>query len=364
MLFKDLYLFLLYHQRKYDKILKLTAFKLNKNIDKIDTLDLRYQALASFYKKNFYHSKMCFEILEEKGSARSLDCNYLAFIHSRQNDREKAITSWCKALEIDKNDKVAKKSLEYVRINGREINFAEEDYFEKLLPKEPFLIPFSFITKMLIFILILSLLLGSGFFLYKNYFYKYFKTDLKVVNELNNIYLPNYNPNLLDSPKEDGNKYSFSEKEIKDKFEYIKKMILDKKPIQAQITINQIGLSNASTPVKGKVKILETFIDEPDYGSFKNEVTFQDFIKDKELYNNVYVFWDGRVTNKALYKDKITFDFIIGDEKSGTIDAIIPVVFEKATTVENRDLIKLFGRITFYDKKVVFDGKYLVKERR
>ena len=141
-------------------------------------------------------------------------------------------------------------------------------------------------------------------------------------------------------------------------------MILDKKPIQAQITINQIGLSNASTPVKGKVKILETFIDEPDYGSFKNEVTFQDFIKDKELYNNVYVFWDGRVTNKALYKDKITFDFIIGDEKSGTIDAIIPVVFEKATTVENRDLIKLFGRITFYDKKVVFDGKYLVKERR
>ena len=104
---------------------------------------------------------MCFEILLEKKSASSIDCDYLAYIYSRQNDREKAITSWCKALEINKNDKIAKKSLEYVRINAKEINFSEDDYFEKILPKEPFLIPFNFIFKLAL-VLLVSISLGSG----------------------------------------------------------------------------------------------------------------------------------------------------------------------------------------------------------
>ncbi|HOV13668.1 MAG TPA: hypothetical protein PK771_05240 [Spirochaetota bacterium] len=364
MLFKNIYLFLLYHQRKYDTILKLTAFKISKNIDKINTLDLRYQGLSSFYKDNFYHSKMCFEILIEKKTATSLDCDYLAYIYSRQNDREKAIATWCKALEVNKNDTIAKKALEYIRINAKEINFSEDDFFEKLLPKEPFLIPFNFITKLLIVSVVVLTLGFSAFFAYKNYFYRFFKNDLKSITELNNIYLPDYNPNLLEKPKEDGLKYSYSEKEIKEKFEYIKKLILDQKAVQAQININQMRLSNASSPVKGKVTILESFIDEPDYGSFKNEVIFKDFIKEKEIYDNIYIFWNGRVTNKALYKEKITFDFIIGDETTGTIDAIIPVIFNKAIIIENKDKIKLFGKIKLEDKKVIIDGKYLVKENK
>lgn len=361
---KNIYLFLLYHQRKYDTILKLTAFKITKNIDKISALDLRYQGLSSFYKDNYYHSKMCFEILLEKKSATSMDCNYLAYIYSRQNDRERAITTWCKALDINKKDKRAKKSLEYIRLNAKEINFSEDEYFEKVLPKAPFLIPFNLIFKSFIVILI-SLLLGlGGFFSYKYYFSRFFKKNLKSVTELNNIYLPDYNPILLEKPKEDGTKYSFTENEIKDKFEYIKKMILEGKAVAAQININQMKLSNASASVKGKVNILETFIDEPDYGSFKNEITFDNFIKEKELYDNAYVFWDGRITNKALYKEKITFDFIIGNESTGTIDAIIPVVFDKAVVVENKDRVKVFGRIKLEDNKIVLYGKFLVKDKK
>ena len=141
-------------------------------------------------------------------------------------------------------------------------------------------------------------------------------------------------------------------------------MILDQKVVSAQININQMKLSNASPQVKGKVTILETFIDEPDYGSFKNEVTFNDFIKEKELYGNIYIFWDGRITNKSLYKDKIAFDFIIGNEATGTIDAIIPVVFSKAIVIENKEKIRLFGKIKFEESKIFIDGKYLVKDKK
>lgn len=307
---------------------------------------------------------MCFEILLEKKSASSIDCDYLAYIYSRQNDREKAITSWCKALEINKNDKIAKKSLEYVRVNAKEINFSEDDYFEKILPREPFLIPFDFIFKLFL-ILVVSLSLGAGvFFSYKKYFKPFFNKKVKIIDELNDIYLPDYNPNLLDKPKEEGKKYSFSEKEIKEKFEYAKKAILEGKSVDSQVTINQIKNSNASLQVKNKVSILETFIDEPDYGSFKNSVSFDDFIKDKDLYNNVYVFWDGRVTNKSLYKEKIAFDFIIGDETTGTIEAIIPTIFNKAIVVENKDQIRLFGKIKYENSKIFIEGKYLVKNKK
>ncbi|HPO50922.1 MAG TPA: hypothetical protein PLO89_11400, partial [Spirochaetota bacterium] len=207
--------------------------------------------------------------------------------------------------------------------------------------------------------------LGSGaFFSYKKYFKLFFNKKVKIIDELNDIYLPDYNPNLLDKPKEDGKKYSFSEKEIKEKFEYAKKAILEGKSVDSQITINQIKTSNASLQVKNKVSILETFIDEPDYGSFKNSVSFDDFIKDKDLYNNVYVFWDGRVTNKSIYKEKIAFDFIIGDETTGTIEAIIPTVFNKAIVVENKDPIRLFGKIKYENSKIFIEGKYLVKNKK
>ena len=48
----------------------------------------------------------------------------------------------------------------------------------------------------------------------------------------------------------------------------------------------------------------------------KNEVTFKILSKIKSCIT-MSMYFGMEVTNKALYKDKITFDFIIGDEKVG-----------------------------------------------
>ncbi|HNZ27752.1 MAG TPA: hypothetical protein PLG34_07635 [Spirochaetota bacterium] len=359
--FKRIYLSYLLHQRDYDKILSKTAFKIGGNIDKIDPEILRFQGVSSFYKKNYYHSKMCYEILQEKKRANSKDLNYLAYMYARHNEKEKALLTWCKALDIDGSNKIAKKSLDYLKEKGRDINLSEDEYFEKILPGEPFYIPVRKIIVLIVLILVIGL---AGYFsvIGGKYLYKIYKSkNIDKRTELEKIFLQDFNPQILESPKNELNKYSYSEKEIKDKFDRIKNRILEDDAVSAQININQIKMSNASPAVKMKMDILQDFINEPDYALFKNVVAYNDFIKEPNLYENVYIIWSGRVINKSIYKDRIAFDIVIGDETTGTIDAIIPAVFDKAVIIENNENIHLFGKIKFEDKKIYIEGKYVIR---
>jgi len=358
--FKKIYLFLLFHQRKYDEVLKLTIFPLNRNIDKIDDEKIRYQGLCSIFKKNFYHAKLCYEILDEKKSANYKDYNTLAFLYSRHNDKEKVLLSLCKAIEKNKNNKLAKKALDYIREKGRELNIGEDTFFDKLLPKEPFLIPFGLILKIFIITAITGLIFYFSYNGIKYLYNRYAK--LKHREDINKVYLPDYNPNLLEKPKDITEKYSYNEKEIKEKFEKIKSLIISENVVDAQININEIKLSNASLSVKSRVEILESFISEPDYATFKNKIDFQTFIKNREIYNNIYIKWYGRVINKSLYKDKIAFDLVIGDEEKGVIDTIVPVIFNKAVLIENNDKVFVFGKIKIEENKTYINGLYLIKD--
>ena len=351
----------MFHQRKYDKLLLKTTFKLSKEVKDIDSDIVRYQGLSSFYKKNYYHSKMCFEILSEKESDKPLDYIYLAFLYSRQNEKEKAISSWCKCLEIDKNNYYAKKALDYVREKGRELNLIEDAYFDKLVPSEPFFLPLKQIFFFIIILVFIASILYGGYSGAKYIYSRLKKEKLLNRKELDKIYLDDFNPNIIVTPKDITKQYSYSEKEIKEKFEKIKLLILENKSIEPQILINQIKLSNASPSVKMKTEILEDFIIEPDYGFFKNVVTFQDFQKEKLLYSNVYVLWKGRIINKSIYKDKITFDLIIGDEEAGVIDAIIPVIFEKPVIINNNENLSIFGMIKFEEVRAFISGKYIIR---
>ena len=95
---------------------------------------------------------------------------------------------------------------------------------------------------------------------------------------------------------------------------------------------------------------------------------FSDLLSEKEsngnfslLYQNVYITWNGRVVNLLNTKDKITFDFIIGDEDKGIVEAVIPVIFKKAVIVNNNDKVKVFGKIKITKQYIHIDGRYIIK---
>jgi len=318
----------------------------------MDTDAIRYQAYSSFWTENFYHSKACFELLVEKKVATSKDCDFLAVIYARQNEKEKAISNYCLALEINKNDNIAKKSLDYIRKNAKTLNLMEDAYFENLLPKAPFYIPLKQFFTFIIVLFFLSLLAFLGYNGYK-FVAKNYVNKSELEKSLNQISLPNYNPNILASPKDLSKSYSFSEKEIKDLFDGIRANILAGKYVEAQIGINKVRLSNAASSVKSRVGLFENFIIKDDdklldyAATFENVIDFQTFQKEPNLYNNIYILWDGRVVNRIESKTDVRFDFIIADEERGIIYGILLVIFKKAVIVNNNENIKLFGKITF-----------------
>jgi hypothetical protein len=306
---------------------------------------------------------MCLELLQEKETAKAEDYNCLAFIYSRHNEKERTISTYCKALEKKRGNARAKKALEYIRKQSGEINFSEDEFFEKMLKKQPFYFPVSSAVKIFIMtavILFAALLSYNGIKLFMK------NSDLqKSKTELDKIILPDYNPNLLEKPKEESAEFSYSEKEIKEKFEKIKTDIIENKAVDAQILINQIKLSNASPNVKAKMDVLEDYINEPDYALFKNSVTYGQFLSRKSLYENVYVLWKGRVVNQIITKDNIRFHLVIGNEKEGIVEGMVPVVFQKAVILKNNDTIGVFGKIKFDEQdKVFIEGKFAIKEKK
>jgi len=360
-IFKKIILFILYHSKNYKKVLSLTAFdELDKNI-KINSQQLRYQAYSSNYTKNYRHAKMCLELLEEYHKMNDKDYNLLACLHARHNDKDKAISYWCMALEKNKYNKRAKKALDYIREKGREINLIEDDFFDNIFPKQPFYFPLKYLFVIFLFIIIAALLSFGAYF-----GYNYYKNNLKYISnekydKINDIKLPDYNPNLLDSPKEKNKKYSYNENEIKAKYNKIRKYILNNDAVNAQIEINQIKLSNASLAVKNKISIFENFIDEPDPVKFKNLISYDDFIKEKILYNNVYILWEGRIVNLSINEERIKFDLVIGNNDAGTIKGIIPVIFKKYIKLQNNEIVKIFGIINVNKDLHYIEGKYCIK---
>ncbi len=368
---KKIKLFFLYHQHKYKKVLELTVFDEKKKVEDIEILYLKYQSRASFYTKNFHHSQFCLELLKEKKSLGSFDNNLLAYIYARHNKIDKAITEWCSAQEINKNDKISKKALDYLRNRDESINLRDDDFFDSVIPKEPFFIHFNKIIKSIFILIVLAGISIGCYFIIINFKHIFNFKKMKTRNEISKIYLPDYNPNLLKKPKLENERFSYNEKEIKNKFERIKRNILKNNAVEAQIEINQLKMSNASNTVKLKVEILEDYIEEPDYGFFSNKIDFSDFLKEKEikeekgnislLYQNVYILWEGRVVNHYVSKKKITFDLIIGDEEKGVVDAVIPVIFTKAVIINNNDKIKVFGRIKIIEQNMFIEGRYIIK---
>ena len=179
---------------------------------------------------------------------------------------------------------------------------------------------------------------------------------------LNKIYLPDYNPNLLESPKVKEKTYSYNEKEIKDLFEKIKDDILDNKPVDAQININKLKLSNASISVKSKMDILQSFIDKPDYARFKNKISLDDVKKEISLFDNIYILWTGTVKNHKLSKEEIRFDLVVGNEEKGIIEGVIPVILKKEKILKNNEIVAVFGKIKIKDGGFFILADFIIKD--
>jgi tetratricopeptide (TPR) repeat protein len=114
---------------------------------KESTEKIRAHAVAAFYLESYFDARKHYEILVKRHKATAMDYVRLAYIYARHNQKENAIISWCKALEINKRQKIAKNILAHIKEKGREIGMFEDDYIRKVSTKRPIFIPFKSIFQ-------------------------------------------------------------------------------------------------------------------------------------------------------------------------------------------------------------------------
>lgn len=157
-----------------------------------------------------------------------------------------------------------------------------------------------------------------------------------------------------------------SEKEIKDKFEELKKLLKESlgKSNKARYIANYLLNSNAHPLIKENVKILKDYLVEPEVTSLDYNPSLKDIESNPELYMGVYVLWKGKVLGYKKEREgkvvKTYFNMLVYGE-GGFFDGVMIGVIEGEKAFEAGEDIRVFGEVVGYGKYVVVDVKYVFR---
>ncbi len=263
----------------------------------------------------------------------------LAVVHLKRQESSESLARWFEILDIDPNNKLAKKGLEALKKNSKPEYFLEFINSEKilfLLPDKP--LRFPILRKVIIIILIVFLSIILSYFFHE----KYFRDTSSKRPEISSISLNRFG---TVSDEEKNAMFQYSDKEIRKIFDSIRKNFDNYNDNLAMRDINKLLLSNADKKTKDKVKLLSSYMIVPDFSSLKSNFTYQEFIKNPKIYNNCYIHWKGRLSNLVVGENLISFDFLVGYDNKKILEGIIPVTLNFGARINSDFSIEVLGKI-------------------
>ena len=262
----------------------------------------------------------------------------LALVHLKRQESSEAIQQWFQILDIEPNNKLAKRGLETLKKYTKQEDFIEyldSGKFLNLLPGRKSAKPI--IKSLIITFIIIFFSAGVIFFIFNIFI----KTEIKRP-EISAVELNNFG-SLTDN-KLDSN-YTFTDKEIRKLFDTIRKYFDNYQDNLAMREINRLLLSNADSATKQKAEFLISYISVPGFTTLKTNFTYQEFITESKLYNNCYVHWKGRLSNYILTENLIKFDFLVGYDEKKILEGIIQVTLDFGARIDSNFPIEVLGKI-------------------
>lgn len=126
----------------------------------------------------------------------------------------------------------------------------------------------------------------------------------------------------------------------------------------ARVNINRILESNASEGLKNKARIIISYMEPPGFDSFRrsDNVDYPEAARDPLLYRDVHVIWQGMATNIVTLGSTTTFDFLVGYDTRKTLEGIVPVVFHQAVAINPERPLEVLGRIIPVEGPIQLEG--------
>ncbi len=260
-----------------------------------------------------------------------------------------AIQTWLDALEINPNDKLAKKGLNLVRRSEQPVALAQEmseKELKALLPAEPrkrLVATRAGIVVAVVAVLGVGsyLLAGSGLL---------DREDATPPREGEDLTEFRQEPEAwIDFEGEF--RYVYTEAEVEELFDRAARYFHDFRDNLARREINRILSSNASERVKERATLLIEYIQEPDFNSFQDNFAYEEVAAEPWLYEGCYVRWRGRVANLRV-DDAIRFDLMVGYEDGRVLEGVVRVLVPFGVNVDAGESVELIGRVETRDDRL------------
>jgi hypothetical protein len=147
--------------------------------------------------------------------------------------------------------------------------------------------------------------------------------------------------------------FILNEKEIRQALKTAQDLFDQYRDNEARREINRLKYSNASEQVKQKALLLEGYLKNPDITSISSNFTYAEIIGNPRLYENCYILWKGRFSNLRFTEELITFDFLVGYEKSQVLEGIVPVQLKFPVKLNPAYPLEMLGRVEVINEAAI-----------
>ena len=286
-----------------------------------------------------------------------------AALFLRRGETDRAINYYLDVLDIEPKNKIALKALDVIEQKSKSTELLHEFISGGGAKKfYPSLVIHPFVKFLLV--LVSVLLVGYAGFLTAQ-FYSFShpvqpRADLSAfalsVDQRNNA--------LQEDLSGEAYHYIMNARQVNETYDAARSLFQQHRDNAAQIEINRILHSNASTAIKQNVRMLMDYLQEPTFDSFTDNISYLQVIKEPHLYVDCWVVWKGRITNAQSSNEGFTCDLLVGYENLQRVEGIVPLVFQQAMDIDATLPLQVLGRIGVReDGKLFIQGKSVYQPR-
>ena len=272
----------------------------------------------------------------------------LAVLYLRRSEADRAIDYYLDVLEIDPQNRVAKRAMNVIRKQAGTdafIAWLEAGRLSTLYPPIPF--PGFSLKEILIALAILLVLCTVTFTVLVQY--KIIANPFRPRGSRQTIPEFSLTNEERMAPMQSGGTYRYilTRDQAVDTYERALSQFTAYRDEAARVNVNRILESNASDGLKNRARLILSYLETPGFDSFRrsDNYTYVDVINDPILYRDVHVIWRGMATNIETTATGTTFDFLVGYDTRQTLEGIVPVGFNQAIAINPDRPLEVLGRI-------------------
>jgi tetratricopeptide (TPR) repeat protein len=286
----------------------------------------------------------------------------LAALYVKRADSRRAISTYLEVQDIDGKNRMARRALNVLKKYAGSDDlqaWIERGKLRSLYPRFPRekLKPSKIVQNIILSLVILSL--AAFVFIKLNPFAPSSAKPLREgFNEITLTQADRQAPAVL------GGVYSFilTEKEILSAYKNAMKYFSEHRDNAAMVEINRIIGSNANEVIKNKARVMERYIEAPDFKTLSlkpgDNIKYADAVKNPLLYRNCYALWRGRAVDVFYGQTETTFNFLIGYENFRHVEGTVRVTLTPPAIIDLEYPLEILGRIVPVDtpEAIVLEG--------